>query len=104
MKTFRRNALKRAIHNRIIKHIGSVNSFIGEKGQNHLPILEEELTDYFYNKLEWLKSQPTKIEWLSQCDCKKWLKHDGKHENIKCSNCGKYPDVFSVHRKHKKLT
>ena len=29
-----------------------------------------------------LKSPPTKIEWLSQCDCKKWVKHDGEHENV----------------------
>jgi len=102
MKPFRRNALKRAIQNRIKKHIGSVNSFIGNEGINHLPILVEELSDYFYEKLNWLKSQSTKIEWLSQCDCKKWVKHDGKHENVKCI-CGKYPDVFSPHRKHKKL-
>lgn len=39
----------------------------------------------------------------SKCDCGRWLRHNGQHENIKCNFCGKYPDVFNPHRQHKKL-
>ena len=86
MKTFRRNALKRAIQNIVKKHINSVNSFIGNKGINHFPILVEELTDCFYQRLF----------RRSRCPMPRMRQY-------KISSCGKFPDVFSPHRKHKQI-